>query len=98
MQPKDIRRNARNHETRDFDINFYQVDKAKKECCTIAHLLRNDELENIKENGAVVIHVTKPHYPKLTNGKKANAMYWTKALLWNILKKFSELSDYGYQF
>jgi len=45
MQPKDIRRNARNHEARDFDISLYQGNKAKKKCCTIAHLLSNNELE-----------------------------------------------------
>ena len=57
--------------------------------------LSNDELENIRKNGAIIVHVTKPYYTKLPNGELANAIYWTmlenKALPWNILKKQSVL-------
>jgi len=39
---------------------------------------------------------TKPHYPKLSNGKIAKAIYWTmlenEALLQNVLKKSTEQS------
>jgi len=58
--------------------------------------LSNDELETIKKNGAVVIQVTKPYYPKLPNGKIAKEIYWTmvknKALPTNFLKKSIEQS------
>jgi len=74
MRPKVIRRNARNYEKWEFEISSLQ---GKKEGCSIAHLLSNGELESMKQNGTVVVHVTKPYYPKLKTGKIAKEMYWT---------------------
>jgi len=77
MWPMDVRRNGRNYGKREFEISSLQGDKAKKIGCTIAHLLSNDELEGMKENGTVVVHVTKPYYPKYGNGKIAKEICWT---------------------
>jgi len=76
LQPKVIRRNVRNYEKREFEISALQGDKAKKQGCTIAHLLSNQELDNLKKKGTVVLHVTKPYYPKLKSGKIAKEIYW----------------------
>jgi len=54
-----------------------QGEKAKKEGCSIAHLLSDGELDSMKQNGTIVVHVTKPYYPKLKTGKIAKEMYWT---------------------
>ena len=77
MQPKAIRKNARNYGKRKFEISCSQGEKAKKEGCTMAHLLSNREMENMKQKGIVVIHVTKPYYPKLKTGKIMKKIYWT---------------------
>jgi len=65
LQPKVIRKNNRNYEKREFGISSSQGDKAKKQGCTIAHLLSNQELDNLREKGTVILHVTKPYYRKL---------------------------------
>jgi len=75
MRQKDVRRNGWNYEKCEFEISSLQGDKAKKVGCTIAHLLSNDELEGMKENGTVVIHVMNPYYPKFGNSKIAKEIY-----------------------
>jgi len=77
MWPKNVRRNGQNYEKHKFGISSLQGDKVKKEGCTIAHLLSNDELKSMKENGTVVVHVMKPYYPRLGNGKIAKEINWT---------------------
>jgi len=77
MWSTDVRRNGRNYWKCEFEIHSLQGDMAKKIGCTIAHLLSNDELEVMKEKGTVVVHVTKPYYPKYRNGKKGKEIYWT---------------------
>jgi len=77
MQPKDVRRNTRNYKKCKFEISSFQGDKAKTKGGTIAHLLSNGELESMKKNGALVIHVTKLYGLKLGNGKLAKEIYWT---------------------
>jgi len=54
-----------------------QGEKAKKQGCTIAHLLTNQEMEDLKQKGTVIVHVTKPYYPKLKTGKIAKEIYWS---------------------
>jgi len=77
MWPKDVRRNAQNYEKCEFEISSLQGDKVKKEGCTIAHLLSNDELKSMNENGTVIVHVMKLYYPNHGNGKIAKEIYWT---------------------
>jgi len=77
LQPKVIRRNVRNYKKWEFEISSLQGDKAKKQGCTIAHLLSNQELDNLKKKGMVILHVTKPYYPKLKTGKIAKEIYWS---------------------
>ncbi len=77
MQPKAIRKNARNYGKWKFEVSCSQGEKAKKEGCTIAHLLSNQEMENMKQKGTVVVYVTKPYYPKLKTGKIRKEIYWT---------------------
>jgi len=88
MQPKYIRKNNSNYEKQKFEIFSLQGDKAKKEGCSIAHLLSNGELESMKQNGTVVVHVTKLYYPKLKTGKIAKEIYWT--VVGSVLPEVSE--------
>jgi len=77
MQPKAIRRNVRNYGKQEVEISCSQGDKAKTQGCTIAHLLSNQEMEDLKQNGTVIIHVMKLYYPKLKTGKIAKEIYWS---------------------
>ena len=77
MQPKFIRRNNQNYDKREFKISSSQGDKAKRQGCSIAHMLSDQELDNFKKNGTVILHVSKPFYPKMKNGKIAKEIYWS---------------------
>ena len=77
LQPKVIRKNNRKYKKWEFGISSLQGDKAKKQGCTIAHLLSNQELENLRQKGTVILHVTKPYYPILKSGKFAKEIYWS---------------------
>ena len=77
MQPKFIRRNNQNYNKREFKISSTQGDKAKRQGCSIAHMLSDQEMDNFKKNGTVILHVSKPFYPKLKNGKIAKEIYWS---------------------
>ncbi len=34
-------------------------------------------MEDLKQKGTVIVHVTKPYYPKLKTGKIAKEIYWS---------------------
>jgi len=40
-------------------------------------MLSDQEMDNFKKNGTVILHVSKPFYPKLKNGKIVKEINWS---------------------
>jgi len=60
MQPKLIRQNCRHQDARSQEITMFQGDIVKHQNSTIVHLLMQEELDAMKEKGAIIVHVTLP--------------------------------------
>jgi len=72
---KNIHQNCQHQHARAQSIAaVFQRDKAKFENCTIASLLTNRELDAMKNQGAVVIHLGMPHKSTMN---KERAIFWT---------------------
>ena len=73
IQPKYIRQNIRHKHARSQDIAMFQGDIATQENCTIVHLLTQKELDEMKNKGGTVVHVT---LPVKTYETKGNPVFW----------------------
>jgi len=74
MQSKDLRRNT-NHLARDLTVTFNQQDKAKHNNCTIAHVISNKQLSDMKKR-ATVIQVKQPWWNHQDKKNKDRGIFW----------------------
>jgi len=73
MQPKLLRQNRRHQDARAQEISMFQGEVAKHENSTIVHLLSQQELDAMKDKGAIVVHVTSP---VKTHEGKVKLVFW----------------------
>jgi len=71
---KNICQNCRHQDARAQEIAMFQCDKAKHQNSTIVHLLTQQELDLMKDKGAIVVHVTMSI--KLAEAK-GKPIFWT---------------------
>jgi len=77
MQSKDLRRNNANQRARHVNVTFNQNEHAKHNQCTIAHVITEQQLNDMKEKGTHIIHVKQPqwnHHDKKNNDR---GLFWT---------------------
>ncbi len=67
-------------------MTMFQGDKAKHKNCTIVHLLTNNELDAMKDKGAIVVHISL--LIKSTKTKK-------KAIFWSIVNISSKIDIFA---
>jgi len=61
MRGKNICQNKQHQHARAQSVLMFQEDKAKHDNCTIIHLLTDKELDGMKNQGGVVVHVGQPY-------------------------------------